>query len=180
MKIAIARFCACAASETSNSSSVRSFSRLPLSASPRIGSAPIPTSPIFSESVPAKFRSAISALRIFSFAFAEKSKSSKIFRKPCTKNSPTRSFSPASAKMVRNPFSFAICSSLQSRTVFPTPRSPVNIRLFSGRPNSVRPNRISACSKMRPRPTSSGGGVPAPGEKGLRIGSIALSGFTQF
>src|SRR5660398_120737 len=59
-----------------------------------------------------------------------------------------------------------------SSTVLPTPRSPVSIRLFSGRPINTRPSKMRACSRIGARPANSGGGEPAPGEKGFLIGSI--------
>jgi len=49
-----------------------------------------------------------------------------------------------------------------SRTVFPTPLSPVSIRLFSDLPSRTRPKSTLACSRIGARPASSGGGEPAP------------------
>src|SRR3954469_921338 len=45
--------------------------------------------------------------------------------------------------------------------------------LFSDRFSLTRPSRMRACSRIGSRPTSSGGGEPAPGEKGFLIGSIS-------
>jgi len=59
-----------------------------------------------------------------------------------------------------------------SSTVFPTPRRPVSSMLFSGLFAFTRPRRTRACSRIPSRPTSSGGGAPAPGENGFLIGSI--------
>src|SRR5271166_4559526 len=44
--------------------------------------------------------------------------------------------------------------------------------LFSGRFCFTRPNSMRACSRMGSRPTNSGGGDPAPGEKGFLMGSM--------
>ena len=53
----------------------------------------------------------------------------------------------------------------------PTPRSPVSTRLRSGRPRATRSSSTSKASSSESRPASSGGRCPAPGAKGLRIGS---------
>ena len=44
--------------------------------------------------------------------------------------------------------------------------------LFSGLFSFVRPKRTRACSNTASRPTSSGGGEPAPGENGFLMGSM--------
>ena len=59
-----------------------------------------------------------------------------------------------------------------SSTVLPTPRNPTITMLLLGRPSLILSRAIRAVSRMSPRPTSSGGRVPAPGAYGLRIGSI--------
>ena len=46
---------------------------------------------------------------------------------------------------------------------------------FSGRPSRTRPRRIRASSRIESRPTSSGGGEPAPGEKGFLIASKSVA-----
>src|SRR5437588_2936591 len=73
---------------------------------------------------------------------------------------------------VRYLFAFARRSISLSSTVLPTPRRPVKSMLFSGFFCLTRPKRIRACSRMGSRPTSSGGGEPAPGEKGFLMGSM--------
>mgnify|MGYP000305313313 CR=1 FL=1 len=45
----------------------------------------------------------------------------------------------------------------------------------SGRPILARSSAMRKDSRRSSRPASSGGGVPAPGEKGLRIGSMRCS-----
>ena len=45
--------------------------------------------------------------------------------------------------------------------------------LLPGRPIVARCNAMSAGVRISSRPASSGGGVPAPGAYGLRIGSTA-------
>ena len=57
-----------------------------------------------------------------------------------------------------------------SSTVLPTPRSPTSIALLAGRPIRARSRAMWTDSISAPRPASSGGGVPAPGAKGFRIG----------
>src|SRR5437763_13329674 len=44
--------------------------------------------------------------------------------------------------------------------------------LFSARLALMRARRTRACSRITSRPTSSGGGAPAPGENGFLIGSM--------
>ena len=65
----------------------------------------------------------------------------------------------------------AIDRSSPSRTVLPTPRSPVSTRLRSGRPRATRSSTTSNALTSRSRPASSGGRWPAPGANGLRTGS---------
>src|SRR5712691_3885958 len=80
----------------------------------------------------------------------------------------------ASMESVRYPSDFASRSISLSKTVLPTPRSPVSSMLFSGRFVLIRPRRMRACSRIGSRPTSSGGGEPAPGENGFLIGSMCI------
>src|SRR5208282_2577838 len=88
----------------------------------------------------------------------------------------------ASIEIVRYPPSLARRSISLSRTVLPTPRSPVRSMLFSGRFFFTRPKRMRACSRTGSRPTSSGGGEPAPGENGFLIGSTdrLILDYTRF
>lgn len=79
----------------------------------------------------------------------------------------------ASIKMVRYPAVPAMRSISFRSTVLPTPRKPVISMLFSGRRALTRPNNTWACKRIASRPASSGGGAPAPGEKGFVILSIA-------
>ncbi len=54
----------------------------------------------------------------------------------------------------------------------PTPCSPTMITLLADRPWRMRAIAIATSRRNDVRPVNSGGGEPAPGEYGLRIGSI--------
>jgi len=79
----------------------------------------------------------------------------------------------ASTLPVPHPRSSALDRSALSSTVLPTPRSPVNTRLRSGRPRSTRSSATSNAVSSASRPASSGGRWPAPGAYGLRTGSMS-------
>jgi hypothetical protein len=66
-----------------------------------------------------------------------------------------------------------------SRTVFPTPRSPISNMLLAGRPSRRRSRRIRMSSRISFRPASSGGGLPAPGAYGLRTGSMVIGSLAK-
>lgn len=95
---------------------------------------------------------------------AIRSKSNSKLLKYGTIIGPNALFSWASIEIVWHPLSLAMRSISLSNTVLPTPQSPVRSILFSERLFFIRPIRTLACSRMGSRPTSSGGGEPAPGE----------------
>jgi len=54
----------------------------------------------------------------------------------------------------------------------PTPRSPIGMTLWPGRPASARPTVTRKLASRASRPTSAGGGLPAPGRNGFSSSSI--------
>ena len=85
----------------------------------------------------------------------------------------------ASTFPVPHPRSNAFDRSALSRTVLPTPRSPVSTRLRSGRPRSTRSKATSNAPSSASRPASSGGRWPAPGAYGFRTGSTSRTVSTR-
>jgi hypothetical protein len=64
--------------------------------------------------------------------------------------------------------------------VLPTPRSPYSTSGCAVRPASMRSRAIRQRSSWLSRPTRAAGGRPAPGEYGLRTGSISPSIYSNF
>ncbi len=163
-----------AASPTAANRLGKSISRSPLSAAPCSGSmsSPNSTSPIVTFTPPMKLFKTAMARRTLSPAPARRFRSNRI-RRNCGISSKASGLSSyASMETVRYSSRVAMRSISLSKTVLPTPRRPVIRKLFSGRPSLMRPSSTRACSRIVSRPANSGGGDPAPGEKGFLILSM--------
>ena len=175
---------ALAASPTCSSSDERSPSSCPLSARPGSGSKSKPTSisRYLTFSPRTNPASALRPRLAVSLADSLKLNCKSIWRSCGASNAGSERFSGASMRTEWTPWakeSLRICS---SKTVFPTPRKPTIIKLLAGLDIFRRAIAMRICSLNSSRPASSGGGVPAPGEYGLVIGSTApiVASLVQF